>query len=146
MNGIWRSEFNKVVEKAIQTYAEKYHQLTTDVSIGIVFAADAKTITYHTLVGNKLKETVRLVEILHGPGSKLDFTGKSLIIPGFLSKALTRLSAQYGIARERVKVLFKWDEGQIYSFLMNGPALDRILGDEDFLTDDQVAIDQMEES
>lgn len=140
--GQWKKQFDQVAAKAIQQYAAHYQ--THPDQTGICMLLDKKDkVAFFTMIGQNVKERVKFLHIVQGLKAKVDFTGKSVLFPLFIGKAMVRMSDGFGIPRDKISLIARLDDGEVYLFLMSGPEIVKILSEEEVMTDEQMVEDQL---
>lgn len=148
--GIWKLEFDKKMAKAIETYAGMYTCPPKDVQIKMYLDEKGKA-AFCTCIRRVVREKVAFLHLYQKPTAIIDLTGRSFLIPKFITSALKRLSEKHRIDPTLINVMTVYDKGeddkfaQIYLFLMDGFRKVSLLEEDDVMSDEQIAQDTMEE-
>jgi hypothetical protein len=94
-------QFRSAVLKCIQAYAKKHSKTEDQVQL-LLSLQDDGTDKYQICFDCKPQMEVSFLDVL---GVKIDFMGRSLIVPPFIVKALHRLAKENGIHESKVSVM-----------------------------------------
>ena len=148
--GFWKLEFDKKMAKAIETYAGMYTCPPKDVQIKMYLDEKGKA-AFCTCIKREVREKVSFMHLYQKPTAVVDLTGRSFLIPKFITSALKRLSEKYRIDPTLINVMAVYDKQvddkypQIYLFLMDGGRKVALLEEDEVMSDEQVAQDTMDE-
>lgn len=141
--GFWKSEFDKKVRPAIERYAALYGEDPQHVRIKMSLDEKGKA-AFWTVIKRQVRERVKFLHIYYNLSTKLDVTGRTMLIRRFIRKALSGLAEEYKIRLDMVNVLVVLDGTEIFLFLMDGLDKVKLLEEEELLSDERIAADTLE--
>lgn len=110
------SDFQRTVKKAIIRYAGVYEKDPTDVQLYLGLKSPDQNL-YKVLVGYKPQKELSFNDIR---GVKIDFSGKSLLVPGFIRDVIKSLEAQNSIPACKGSVIIYLKDDAVLLHLYNG--------------------------